>query len=135
MQSRSAALERICCIKESVRELYTHNDADIALTFIDELVADMSDKDMPIEVRSPGRNIKRWRLQIADWHTAHITNRPTEAVDNLIKRVKPTAFGFTSSRNYRIRSMIYAGMPNWSLLATITPHWSLKSLTITPCFT
>jgi transposase len=66
--------------KESVRELYTHTDAEVALTFVDELVADMADKDMPTEVRSLGRTLKRWRLQIAAWHTAHVTNGPTEAV-------------------------------------------------------
>ena len=108
--------------KESVRELYTHTDAEVALTFVDELVADMADKDMPIEVRSLGRTLKRWRLQIAAWHTAHVTNGPTEAVNNLIKRVKRAAFGFTSLRNYRVRSLLYARKPNWSLLATITPR-------------
>ena len=32
------------------------------------------------------------------------------------------AFGFTSFRNYRIRSLLYAGRPNWSLLDTVTPR-------------
>ena len=108
--------------KESVRELYTRTDAELALAFVDELVADMADMDMPTEVRSLGRTLKRWRLQIAAWHQAHVSNGPTEAVNNLIKRVKRTAFGFTSFRNYRVRSLLYAGKPNWSLLATITPR-------------
>ena len=108
--------------KESVRELYSHTNAEVALTIVDELVSDMADKDMPIEVRSLGRTLKRWRLQIAAWHTAHVTNGPTEAVNNLIKRVKRAAFGFTSFRNYRVRSLLYAGKPNWSLLTTITPR-------------
>jgi len=108
--------------KESVRELYTHIDAEVALTFVDELVSDMADKDMPTEVRSLGRTLKRWRLQIAAWHTAHLTNGPTEAVNNLIKRVKRAAFGFTSFRNYRVRSLLYAGKPNWSLMTAITPR-------------
>lgn len=108
--------------KESVRELYTHTDADVALTFVDELVADMTDKDTPTEVRSLGRTLKRWRLQIAAWHTAHVTNGPTEAVNNLIKRVKRAAFGFTDFANYRIRSLLYAGKPNWLLLATVRPR-------------
>jgi transposase len=38
----------------------------------------------------------------------------------LIKRVKRAAFGFTSFRNYRIRSLLYAGKPNWNLLATVS---------------
>ena len=107
--------------KEAVRELYAHSDADMALTFVDELVRDMTDKDMPHEVRSLGRTLKRWRLQIAAWHAAHVSNGPTEAVNNLIKRVKRGAFGFTSFRNYRIRSLLYAGKPNWSLLGVVSP--------------
>jgi hypothetical protein len=106
--------------KESVHELYT--DADVTLAFVDELVRDMTDKDMPIEVGSLGRTLKWWRLQIAAWHTIHVTNGPTEAVNNLIKRVKRAAFGFTSFRNYRVRSLLYAGKPNWALLAAITPR-------------
>ena len=108
--------------RESVRELYTHTDAEFAVAFVDELVADMADKDMPTEVRSLGRTLKRCRLQIAAWHQAHVNNGPTEAVNNLVKRVKRTAFGFTSFRNYRVRSLLYAGKPNLSLLATITPR-------------
>jgi hypothetical protein len=42
----------------------------------------------------------RWKYQIAAWHTAHVSNGPTEAANNLIKRVKRAAFGFTSFRNY-----------------------------------
>jgi len=43
-------------------------------------------------------------------------------VNNLIKRVKRGAFGYTRFRNYRIRSLLYAGKPNWGLLATVTPR-------------
>ena len=32
------------------------------------------------------------------------------------------AFGFRSFTNYRIRALLYAGKPNWDLLATITPR-------------
>ena len=55
-------------------------------------------------------------------HTAQVSNGPTEAANNLIKRVKRAAFGFTSFRNYRIRALLYAGKPDWSLLKTIAPH-------------
>jgi hypothetical protein len=47
---------------------------------------------------------------------------PPEAINNLIKRVNRTAFGFRSFRNHRVRSLLYAGRPNWDLLATITPR-------------
>ena len=43
----------------------------------------------------------------------------TEAANNLIKRVKRAAFGFTNFDNYRIRALLYAGKPNWALLETV----------------
>jgi transposase len=108
--------------KEAVRELYTHGDPDLALEWVTRLGHDLQDMDYPIEARSLGRTLIHWKHQIAAWHHAHVTNGPTEAVNNLIKRVKRAAFGFTSFRNYRIRSLLYAGKPNWNLLATITPR-------------
>ena len=78
--------------------------------------------DHPIEVRSLGRTLRRWKLQIVAWHAAQVSNWPTEAANNLIKRVKRAAFGFTSFRNYRVRSLLYADKPNWELLATIRPR-------------
>jgi len=108
--------------KEAVRELYAHADTDFALEWVTQLGRDLQDADYPIEARSLGRTLIRWRSQIAAWHEAHVTNGPTEAVNNLIKRVKRAAFGFTSFRNYRIRSLLYAGKPNWDLLATVTPR-------------
>jgi len=108
--------------KEAVRELYSHGDPDLALQWVTQLGSDLQDKDYPIEARSLGRTLVRWKHQIAAWHRAHVTNGPTEAVNNLIKRVKRAAFGFTSFRNYRIRSLLYAGKPNWDSLATVRPH-------------
>ncbi len=70
---------------------------------------------------SLGRTLLRWREQIAAWHQAHVSNGPTEAANNLIKRVKRVAFGLTRFRNFRIRVLLYAGRPNWDLLATVTP--------------
>ena len=70
------------------------------------------------EVRQLGRTIVRWRHQIAAWHQAQVTNGPTEAINNLIKRVKRVAFGFRRFAHYRIRALLYAGRPNWHLLAT-----------------
>ena len=87
-----------------------------------ELGRDLQDESCPIEVRSLGRTLIRWHDQIAAWHRAHVSNGPTEAVNNLIKRVTRVAFGFTRFRNYRIRVLLYAGKPNWDLLATITPR-------------
>ncbi|MCQ3806575.1 MAG: transposase [Acidimicrobiaceae bacterium] len=44
-----------------------------------------------------------------------------EAANNLAKRVKRGAFGYTNFANYRIRTLLYTGKPNWALLETLTP--------------
>lgn len=108
--------------KEVVRSIYDIPDADVATTFVTQLGHDLQDDSCPVEVRQLGRTILRWRDQIAAWHQARFTNAPTEAANNLIKRVKRIAFGFTRFRNYRVRVLLYAGRPNWDLLATITPR-------------
>ena len=119
---RYGQVEMTWSAKEAVRELYTVPDYELAGQFIDELIRDMADKTWPIEVRSLSRTLKRWRNEIIGWHKLHITNGPTEAMNNLAKRVKRVAFGFRSFRNYRVRALLYAGKPNWDLLATITPR-------------
>ena len=108
--------------KEVVRSIYDHHDPDLAVEFVDRLGRDLQDKSCPLEVRSLGRTLIRWKDQIAAWHRAHVSNGPTEAANNLIKRVKRVAFGFTRFRNYRVRVLLYAGKPNWDLLATIKPR-------------
>ena len=50
-----------------------------------------------------------------------MSNGPTEAANNLIKRIKRIGFGFRSFANYRIRVLLYAGRPNWDLLTTVDP--------------
>jgi transposase len=47
-----------------------------------ELSRDLQDKNYPIEARSLGRTLKRWKHQIAAWHAAQVSNGPTEAVNN-----------------------------------------------------
>ena len=108
--------------KEAVRFLYDIPNPDYAARYLDELARDLQDETFPPEVRQLGRTLKRWRNQIVAWHRSRATNGPAEAVNNLIKRVKRVAFGFRKFRHYRIRSLLYAGRPNWYLLATITPR-------------
>jgi hypothetical protein len=97
--------------KNVVRSIYDHHDPDLTHEFVERLGRDLQDKSCPIEVRSLGRTLIRWKDQIAAWHRGHITNGPTEAANNLIKRIKRVAFGFTRFRNYRIRVLLYAGNP------------------------
>ncbi len=35
---------------------------------------------------------------------------------------QPHGFGFRRLRHYRLRALLYAGRPNWALLATVTPR-------------
>jgi transposase len=107
--------------KEVVRQIYDHTDTGLAVEWVDEIVRDFADREMPDEVRRLGRSIARWRDQIIAWHRSHVSNGPTEAVNNLVKRVKRVAFGMRNFDHYRIRSLLYAGRPNWTLLDTITP--------------
>jgi transposase len=108
--------------KEVVRSIYDHHDPNLALEFVTRLGADLQDDSCPPEVRQLGRTIVRWRHQIAAWHQAQVSNGPTEAINNLIKRVKRVAFGFRRFAHYRIRALLYAGHPNWDQLATVTPR-------------
>jgi transposase len=108
--------------KEVVRSIYEIADPDMAGEFVDQLAGDLQDESCPPEVRSLGRTIMRWRDQIVAWHEAFVSNGPTEAVNNLIKRIKRTGFGFRRFAHYRIRVLLYAGKPNWDLLPTVTPR-------------
>ena len=108
--------------KEVVRSIYDHHDVDTARVWVDEIVADFADTSCPPEVRRLGRTIKTWRDEIVAWHQAHLSNGPTEAINNLTKRIKRVAFGFRRFRHFRVRALLYAGRPNWDLLATITPR-------------
>ena len=79
----------------------------------------MADRDQPDRGALARPDALRWRNEIIAWHRAHVSNGPTEAANNLIKRVKRAAFGFTSFRNYRVRSLLYAGKPDWAQLNLI----------------
>jgi transposase len=107
--------------KEIVRSIYDITDPTLAGEFVDQLADDLRDRSCPIEVRSLGRTLTRWRDQIVAWHHARVSNGPTEAINNLIKRIKRIGFGFRNFAHYRIRALLYAGKPNWDLLPTVHP--------------
>ena len=109
--------------KETLRSIYDINDAKVGAATVAQLASDLQDPSMPAELNRLGRTLWRWRDPITNWHTARVTNAPPppEAANNLVKRVKRAAFGFTNFANYRIRALLYAGKPNWTLLDTLTP--------------
>jgi hypothetical protein len=100
---------------------HLRDDPDQAGEFVAELADDMAERDHPIEVRSLARTLRRWHHQIAAWHRARVSNGPTEATNNLIKRIKRVGFGFRRFAHYRLRVPLYAGRPNWQLINTIDP--------------
>ena len=108
--------------KETVRGIYGVESPALALRYTLQLADDLQDESCPPEINKLGRTIARWTPQITNWHISKVTNGPTEALNNLIKRIKRIAFGFRNFANYRIRALLYAGKPNWDLLATVTPH-------------
>lgn len=108
--------------KEAIRELYALADSETAKAWLEEISRNMKAPDNPLEVRSLGRTLEKWKDHILAWHIAHYTNAASEAMNNLIKRVKRTAFGFTNFKSYRIRALLYTGGVNWSLLKSINPY-------------
>lgn len=108
--------------KETLREFYAVEEPAAAGEFIDQLISEFLDKSHPVEVQALGRTLRTWRDQILAWHKAKVSNGPTEATNNLIKRIKIIGFGFRKFGHYRTRVLLYTGQPNWDLLATVTPR-------------
>jgi transposase len=106
-------------IKERLRDFYKTNDPDEARQLLEELKAHCMKKAMPPEVQKLGRTIHKWFDKLCNFHRARVSNGPTEALNNLIKRIKRIGFGFRNFENYRIRALLYAGKPNWRVLGSI----------------
>jgi len=106
-------------IKERVRDFYRTFDLDEARRMLEELQNHCLKRAMPPEIQKLGRTIKNWFDKIVNYHLARVSNGPTEALNNLIKRIKRIGFGFRNFENYRIRALLYAGRPNWRVLGSI----------------
>jgi transposase len=106
-------------VKERLRDFYRTPDPDEARTMLRELLEHCLARAMPPEIQSLGQTIEAWFDKICNFHVARISNGPTEALNNLIKRIKRVGFGFRNFANYRIRVLLYAGKPNWRVLGSI----------------
>ena len=106
-------------VKERVRDFYRTFDPEAARRMLEELHIHCVKRAMPPEVQRLGRTLKHWFDKIANFHLARVSNGPTEALNNLIKRIKRIGFGFRNFENYRIRALLYAGRPNWRVLGSI----------------
>ena len=92
--------------KEVVRSIYDIDDPDVAREFVEQLADDQQHDSCPPEVHSLGRMLRRWLKQIVAWHEARVTNGPTEATNNLIKRIKRVGFGLRRLRHYHVRTAL-----------------------------
>lgn len=72
--------------KETVRSIYDIDDPATAAEFVARFGHDLQDDSCPPEIRQLGRTIVRWHSQISAWHRTRVSNGPTEAANNLIKR-------------------------------------------------
>ena len=106
-------------IKERLRDFYRTSDPDLARSLLEDLVRHCSKEAMPPEVQKLGRTLRRWFDKICNYHLAKVSNGPTEALNNLVKRIKRIGFGFRNFENYRIRALLYAGRPNWRVLGSM----------------
>jgi transposase len=106
-------------IKERLRDFYATWDPDAARRLLEELQGHCLKRAMPPEVQKLGRTIRAWFDKLCNYHLARVSNGPTEALNNLIKRIKRVGFGFRNFDNYRIRVLLYAGKPNWRVLGSI----------------
>ncbi len=106
-------------VKERLREFYRCTDIDTARAMLRELIEHCTRPAMPFELRKLGRTLEKWFDKICNYHIARVSNGPTEALNNLIKRIKRIGFGFRNFRNYRVRALLYAGKPNWRVLGSI----------------
>ncbi|MGD0690768.1 MAG: ISL3 family transposase [Acidimicrobiales bacterium] len=106
-------------VKERLRDFYKTYDANEARSMLQELENHCLRKTMPPEIQKLGRTIRNWFEKICNFHLARVSNGPTEAINNLIKRIKRVGFGFRNFQNYRIRALLYAGKPNWRVLGSI----------------
>ena len=106
-------------VKERLRDFYRTRDPDRGQGHPQRARAALPARTMPPEIQRLGRTLQDWFEKIANFHLARVSNGPTEALNNLIKRIKRIGFGFRNFENYRIRALLYAGKPNWRVLGSI----------------
>jgi len=86
-------------------------------------VSDMTSKTRPAPRRSvlwAGRCCAGRTRSPPGTKVTSRTGRPKRTT--VIKRIKRVVFGMTRFRNFSVQVLLYAGKPNWDLLATITPR-------------
>ena len=106
-------------VKERLRDFYRTSHPDEARQLLEELQDHCIDGPFRPRSKSSDEPIRDWFDKICNYHLAKVSNGPTEALNNLIKRIKRIGFGFRNFENYRIRALLYAGRPNWRVFGSI----------------
>ena len=106
-------------VKEAVAQFYATENEEQAADLLRDIIDLGSKRSAPFEIRRLARTLSNWFDPIVAWHQARVSNGPTEGMNNLLKRVKRVAFGFTNFENFRIRALLYAGKPNFRVLDSI----------------
>ncbi len=106
-------------VKEAVAPFYVTENPEHATDLLRDIIDLGSKRSAPFEVRRLARTLRNWFEPIVAWHEAKVSNGPTEGMNNLLKRVKRVAFGFTNFENFRIRALLYAGKPNFRVFDSI----------------
>ena len=75
-------------VKEALAEFYELDSPEEARERLTEIVARSSSPVNSPELQKLGRTLKRWFEKIMAYHDTHLTNGPTEGLNNLLKRVK-----------------------------------------------
>ena len=90
-------------VEKTLRSIYDIDDAKTGTDTVEQLAEDLQNPGLPPEVNRLGRTIWRWRTQIANWHTARVTNAATEAANTHNGGVSPLGAGLTPAAN-RLRA-------------------------------
>lgn len=107
-------------VKERLRDFYKAPDQQEATAMLTDLITHCKKASSPPEIQKLGHTLAKWFTPICNYHLAHHSNGITEAMNNLIKRIKRIGFGFTNFNNYQTRVLLYAGKPHWKTLNSIT---------------
>ena len=106
-------------VRERRREFYRTLNAAEARVMLEELKEHCLRSAMPPDIQKLGRTTCRCFEKIGNFHLARASNGPTEAINNLINRIKWVGFGFRNFQNYRIGALLHPGKPIWRVLGLI----------------
>jgi len=95
--------------KERLREVYAARDLGHAQRRLVVFYQHRADAAMPGLTRL-AQTVSAWQDEVLAFHTTHLSNGPTEAMNLLIKKVKRVGHGFRNIDNYRLRLLLHCGV-------------------------